>query len=84
MNLKDKPAFARPHSEFNDGAEGYIFADQEGMTLREYYAGLAMQGMLSMLTTEDAPYIKLDILARDACRFADALIAELEKEEGVE
>lgn len=45
-----------------------------GMTLREWYAGLALQGLLA--SPDRAASIKG--YARDAVAFADALIAELE------
>lgn len=43
MKKELEAAFARPHSQ---DAE-YIHHAQPGMTLRDYYAGQAMQGMLS-------------------------------------
>ena len=43
MKKELEAAFARPHSQ---DAE-YIYHAQPGMTLRDYYAGQAMQGMLS-------------------------------------
>lgn len=62
----------------------------EGMTLRQYYAGLAMQGMLSCsIIMEDMdklvqcsePALNLpEIVAKGAVDLADALIAQLEKE----
>ena len=49
------------------------FEDNKGLTKREYFAGLAMQGMLTDHTNsyEPIPY--------DAVRMADALLAELDK-----
>ena len=48
------------------------FEDNKGLTKREYFAGLAMQGMSSSdLTYED--------IAHDAVKMADALLAELDK-----
>ena len=45
---------------------------QYGLTKREYFAGLAMQGMAaSDLTYED--------IAHDSVKMADALLAELDK-----
>jgi hypothetical protein len=50
------------------------FEDNKGLTKREYFAGLAMQGMaMSDLKFED--------MAHDAVKMADALLAELEKTE---
>ncbi len=53
----------------------------DGLTKREYFAGLALQGMLSGLPTdipaEDA-YPPLQA-ATDAIAYADNLLAELEK-----
>lgn len=48
------------------------FEDNKGLTKREYFAGLAMQGMASNdLTYED--------IAHDAVKMADALLKELDK-----
>jgi len=45
-----------------------------GMTLRDHFAGLAMQGLM---TTYDGN--SCSIIARDAYEVADAMIAEREK-----
>jgi len=68
--MNDRPAFPT-----NESAELSVVP---GMTLREYYAGLAMQACLARTTCyiEDAPR---DI-AEEACDYADALIAALAKE----
>lgn len=78
MKLKDKPAFARPFStvNINDVGKGTAYS-QEGMTLREYYAGLAMQGIMS---GPGGSFHAPDTLADMAVNCADVLIAELEKE----
>ena len=48
------------------------FEDNKGLTKREYFAGLAMQGMASSdLTYED--------IAHDAVKMAEALLKELDK-----
>jgi hypothetical protein len=49
------------------------FERQEGLTKREYFAGLAMQGMLASDYRGD-----IDVMA---VKFADALLAELRKQE---
>jgi hypothetical protein len=46
-----------------------------GLTKREYFAGLALQGLLVNIS-EDEPTL---IIAKRAALYADALIAELEK-----
>jgi hypothetical protein len=49
------------------------FEDNKGLTKREYFAGLAMQGMaMSDLKFED--------MAHDAVKMSDALLAELRKQ----
>jgi hypothetical protein len=52
-----------------------------GMSIRQYYAGLAMQGMLSnhLMIDQFGGY---DIIADNAVKFADALIASLNKING--
>ena len=47
----------------------------DGLTIREYYAGLMLQGMLANHERE-ASFIGF---ARDAVRFADTLIEALEE-----
>lgn len=61
----------------NDPAFEQLIWKQMPLTKREYFAGLAMQGMLASQQTilpENA-----DKLALAANRYADALIAELNK-----
>lgn len=60
---------------------------QEGMDMRQYYAGLAMQGMLSDVNVqywlqEDPRYDGnnfAEVVAKNSVEFADALIKELSK-----
>ncbi len=60
----------------NDGGPAFpvpgVF-DYAGMSLREYYAGLAMQGLMT------AARHSLTAIAEESVRVADALIAELKK-----
>ena len=48
-----------------------------GITLREYYAGLAMQGICA---NEFAPHWDADTITTYAVQYADALINALNKE----
>ena len=64
MKLADKPAYPVWGGAVN-----------EGLTLREHYAGLAMQGLVSRDGAQDS-----DITARRSVRLADALINELESD----
>lgn len=45
-----------------------------GLTKREYFAGLAMQGMLA---NDASSNIKVDILAQSSVMFSDALLKAL-------
>lgn len=64
--MKDSPAFpgnsARPPKEVR------------GLTKREYFVGLAMQGLLA------ASFTGAEDVALSAIQYTDALIKELEKE----
>ena len=66
MKLADKLAFPLPHQNHEHR--------HHGMTLREHYAGLAMQGMLADQSLDESA----EECAVVAVLFADALIAELE------
>lgn len=48
-----------------------------GLTKREYFAALAMQGMLS--NVQYSATVSWDELVEQAAKYADALIAELSK-----
>ena len=73
MSTKDSggPAFPRDHR--HDG--------HNGMDLRDWFAGMAMQGML--VSKHDHPMRGYEgwreEFAREALRFADAMIAERAK-----
>jgi hypothetical protein len=54
-------------------AEDYII--DGGLTKREYFAGLAMQGLLGVIDDGDTP----SVVAKSAVMTADALIDELNK-----
>lgn len=75
MTRANEPAFPFPSVT---NANGDCQYGANGMTLREYYAGLAMQGLLAgaarLINPEDD--------AADAVVAADALIARLAETEG--
>ena len=58
--------------DFIEHARGPLHA---GITKREYFAGLAING----LTGESGRYFSPEDMANDAVRLADALLAELER-----
>lgn len=47
----------------------------DGMSLRDWFAGMALQGMVQDLSRDH----KEEYLAHDAYKFADAMLAEREK-----
>lgn len=48
MNRKhNPPAFPRPQSKDFDREKTYSISEQDGMTLRDYFAGQALAGMLT-------------------------------------
>lgn len=86
--MNDEHDFAFPqHWQDNDGNGGGYF----GLTKREYFAGLAMQGMLAGMWTDDcladydgdlAAFLEnQEILAQSAASYADALILALNTEQ---
>ena len=55
-------------------------AVQPGLTKREYFAGLAMQGIMSSRTGMRVDYVELkEVIAREAVSISDALLKELDK-----
>lgn len=53
-----------------------------GLTKREYFAGMAMQGLLSTGATYNGKTDDRVALVKDAIAFSLALLEELEKEQG--
>ena len=81
MSNKHKPAFpvsAKDRENYEAG--GYIPDGVFGLTKREYFAGLAMQGLCA-----DPSYRVLissaEHAAQNAVAIADAILAELERSE---
>ena len=64
--MKNPPAFPRPAS---DAHQHGMHKSQEGMTLREYFAAKAMQGMMVDVHDPACAYI-----AKTAYEIADAMM----------
>lgn len=68
---RDQPAF--PTSEAN--AHTY----ETGLTKREYFAAMAMQGIIATITIGRGEPEFVSLIVESAVKHADALIEELEK-----
>ena len=68
MSDKSIPAFPRPAS---DAHQHGMHQPQEGMTLRDYFAGLAMQNIGDLITK---PYNNLQSKAEIAYAMANAML----------
>lgn len=66
--MNNPPAFPRPASEAHQHG---MYKPQDGMSLRDYFAAQAMQGM-GDLTTK--PYNNLQTKAEIAYQMADAMM----------
>lgn len=76
MSNADEPAVPVLHlSQNTANGENTMWQSYGGLTKREYFAAMAMQGMMSHPSC-DAP---ASAVAADAVEFADALLAELAK-----
>lgn len=64
--IENPPAFARP---FADNGRGEYSADQQGMTLRDYFAGQALAGLCAAPSRSHA-----DELAINAYWIADQML----------
>lgn len=74
MSKANEPAY--PNELAAPTNDGYLSTC--GLTKREYFAGLAMQGMLSGEYREATPD-QAKWVSKNAVEQADALLAELEK-----
>lgn len=73
--LAGSPAFPIQNAQYTEAYGGH-----PGMTMRQYYAGLAMQGHIA--SEADGSAYTAEGAAERSVRFAEALIAELEKTNG--
>lgn len=75
------PAF--PHLRRHVNANTYEVIAEGGMTLRDYFAAKAMQGILSDNTVTSDPFDDWGefcaVVAKDAYDFADAMLKAREK-----
>jgi hypothetical protein len=77
--MKDQPAFPMVQSVNSQGNIGYIgdtrIESTGGMTLHQWFAGMALQGLLA------CPNTNTDFagFASDSLKYADAVIAEYGK-----
>lgn len=54
-----------------------IVIRSQGLTKREWFAGLAMQGLIK---DSESPFLHAEVISEKAVKQADALIAELAKQ----
>ena len=70
----------------NDGGPAFPIGDQSlhpllvGMSLRAWFAGMALQGIVTIPRKLDEDEDEFQAVAEDCCHFADAMLAELAKE----
>ena len=70
----------------DDGGPAYPFVGNQGMTLRDYFAGQAMTGLLAaeqpggFSYVKDATRTRAEYAAKEAYEMADAMIDERSKE----
>lgn len=72
------PAFPRPMAWIPEemAVHGITADAQDGMTLRDWFAGQALSGMYS----DGCPANTIDAIASDAYRIADAMIRAREEQ----
>ena len=72
MNEQTKTAYVHPFAQIS--TDGSIEAIHSGMTLRDHFAGLAMQGVIVNCNLEDEP------LAKASYKMADAMLKAREEQ----
>ena len=78
MKNSDMPAMPLDSVAESDVSQGYEY-ECAGLTKREHFAGLAMQGILANQNYESPRRAKIAGMVEDSLHFADALLQELEK-----
>lgn len=73
MENSKQPAF--PHVAFNQQGEYTTSPFANGLTKREYFAAMAMQGLASNI----GKFTTLEYVSKTAVEVADAVLLELQK-----
>lgn len=76
MKNGNMPAAPTIYADMGHNGQREIFCDNQGLTKREHFAAIAIQGMIAC---EYGAKVSAAQWARDAVEVADALLAELEK-----
>ena len=79
-NLNNPPAFPTPVPDDILNKQGHNITVLAGMTLRDYFAGKALQGIMTDWRNTPAKYT-VEILAKEMYEIADAMLAERAKKE---
>lgn len=72
------PAFPRPMSHDGNGSRAEAFSAHEGMSLRDWFAGQALAGMLAdpdVGCTPEHAHKFVGVVAIEAYQMADAMLA---------
>jgi hypothetical protein len=85
MKNGKQPIAPMPYNNLDGTIQHDVYS---GLTKREYFAGLAMQGLLTRVPNRHGNEVDLGVLeskriASEAVYMADALLAELEAEQEV-
>ena len=72
MQANNQPAFPGPYANKNGNLE--VLFKQQGMTLRDYFAANAMQGMLACSNLDAKLKADAGLIATSAYQFADAMM----------
>ena len=81
MKNADQPINPIVQDEYIAQGERILLCSQEGLTKREYFAGLAMQGLLSSFTHNAANgFYGTEVVVSTAIEYADELLKQLENE----
>lgn len=77
-NRVSQPAFPLNGDKWqNEIGRGVGLDEFKGLTKREYFAGLAMQGILSNPNNVPSSNVNFKLIAEDACLLADELLRQL-------
>ena len=73
------PAFPRPATTVTSlGGDRRTVTEQVGMSLRDHFAGLAMQALIPINYANDGTLVQ-DVVAQWSYEIADAMLAERKK-----
>lgn len=78
MNARNDGGAAFPRDELRQGSDDRVYQQHDGMSLRDYFAGQALPGVITAIMSQECHRWQIKDFAHEAYALADAMLAARE------